>query len=99
MAENGWNSQKPEKIALAYTVGACCLLGINFGLTTFSTHLHYAALAAVIPSITNQLCTDSEWRNRTEHVKGRPAIIDFLTRQRLACLVLVLGIRPVLMLE
>ncbi len=25
MAENGWNLQKPEKIALAYTVGGCHL--------------------------------------------------------------------------
>jgi uncharacterized protein len=25
--------------------------------------------------------TDSEWRNRSEFLKGRPAIIDFLTRK------------------
>lgn len=24
---------------------------------------------------------DSEWRNRTEHVKGRPQIIDLLKRK------------------
>ena len=44
LAENGWNSRDPEKVALAYTV-------------------------------------DSWWRNRSEFVQGRPAIIAFLTRK------------------
>jgi len=43
-AENAWNAQKPEQIAMAYT-------------------------------------EDSEWRNRTEHIKGRAAIVDFLQRK------------------
>ena len=44
LAENGWNSRDPEKVALAYTV-------------------------------------DSYWRNRAEFVRGREAIISFLTRK------------------
>ena len=44
LAENGWNSRNPEKVALAYTVG-------------------------------------SWWRNRSEFIQGRPAIIAFLTRK------------------
>lgn len=43
-AENAWNNQNPEKIALAYSV-------------------------------------DSRWRNRAEFLRGRPAIIEFLTRK------------------
>jgi uncharacterized protein len=44
LAEDGWNSREPEKVALAYTV-------------------------------------DSDWRNRSEFVQGREAIIAFLTRK------------------
>lgn len=44
LAEDGWNSRDPEKVALAYTV-------------------------------------DSYWRNRSEFVKGREAIVAFLTRK------------------
>jgi uncharacterized protein len=44
MAEDGWNSCDPAKVALAYTV-------------------------------------DSWWRNRAEFIRGRPAIIEFLTRK------------------
>jgi len=44
LAENGWNSRIPEKVALAYT-------------------------------------PDSEWRNRSEFVNGREAIVGFLTRK------------------
>ena len=44
IAENGWNSRDPEKVATAYTV-------------------------------------DSRWRNRSEFIQGRPAIIEFLTRK------------------
>ncbi len=44
LAENGWNTRQPEKVALAYTV-------------------------------------DSVWRNRSEFLQGRPAIIEFLTRK------------------
>jgi len=44
LAENGWNSCDPTKVAQAYTV-------------------------------------DSHWRNRSEFIQGRPAIIDFLTRK------------------
>ena len=44
LAEDGWNSRDPEKVALAYTV-------------------------------------DSYWRNRSEFVQGREAIIAFLTRK------------------
>jgi uncharacterized protein len=44
LAENGWNSCNPEKVALAYTV-------------------------------------DSWWRNRSEFIQGRPAIIELLTRK------------------
>ena len=44
LAEDGWNSRDPEKVALAYTV-------------------------------------DSYWRNRAEFVRGREAIISFLTRK------------------
>jgi nuclear transport factor 2 (NTF2) superfamily protein len=44
LAENGWNSRIPEKVALAYT-------------------------------------PDSEWRNRSEFVNGRDAIVGFLTRK------------------
>jgi nuclear transport factor 2 (NTF2) superfamily protein len=43
-AEDGWNSRKPEKVALAYT-------------------------------------SDSQWRNRSEFLHGRDAIIAFLTRK------------------
>jgi Uncharacterized protein conserved in bacteria len=42
MAEDGWNSRDPAKVALAYSI-------------------------------------DSQWRNRTQPVKGREAIIEFLT--------------------
>ena len=41
LAEDGWNSRDPEKVALAYSV-------------------------------------DSEWRNRSEFVTGREAIVQFL---------------------
>jgi len=44
LAEDGWNSRNPEKVALAYTV-------------------------------------DSYWRNRTEFIRGREAIVAFLTRK------------------
>lgn len=44
LAEDGWNSRNPEKVALAYT-------------------------------------PDSQWRNRSEFVNGREAIIGFLTRK------------------
>jgi len=44
IAENGWNSRDPEKVATAYTV-------------------------------------DSRWRNRSEFIQGRHAIIEFLTRK------------------
>lgn len=44
LAEDGWNSRNPEKVALAYT-------------------------------------PDSQWRNRSEFVNGRDAIIDFLARK------------------
>jgi nuclear transport factor 2 (NTF2) superfamily protein len=41
LAEDGWNTRNPERVALAYT-------------------------------------EDSEWRNRSEFVNGRPAIIELL---------------------
>ena len=44
LAEDGWNSRDPERVALAYT-------------------------------------PDSHWRNRTEFLQGREAIIAFLTRK------------------
>ena len=44
LAEDGWNSRDPERVALAYT-------------------------------------EDSEWRNRTEFVNGRAAIIELLHRK------------------
>ncbi len=44
LAEDGWNSRDPERVALAYT-------------------------------------EDSEWRNRSEFVNGRPAIIGLLRRK------------------
>ena len=44
LAEDGWNSRDPEKVALAYTV-------------------------------------DSFWRNRSEFVQGRDAIVAFLARK------------------
>ncbi len=44
MAEDAWNSQDPERIALAYTV-------------------------------------DTEWRNRTEFINGRAAVVAFLQRK------------------
>ena len=44
LAENGWNTRNPEKVALAYTA-------------------------------------DSWWRNRSEFIQGRTAIIEFLTRK------------------
>jgi len=44
LAEDGWNSRNPERVALAYM-------------------------------------EDSEWRNRTEFVNGRAAIIELLRRK------------------
>ncbi len=44
LAEDGWNSRDPERVALAYT-------------------------------------EDSEWRNRSEFVNGRLAIIELLRRK------------------
>ena len=44
LAEDGWNSRNPERVALAYT-------------------------------------EDSEWRNRSEFVNGRLAIIELLRRK------------------
>lgn len=44
LAEDGWNSRNPERVALAYS-------------------------------------EDSEWRNRTEFVNGRAAIIELLRRK------------------
>jgi nuclear transport factor 2 (NTF2) superfamily protein len=44
MAEDGWNSRDPARVALAYTV-------------------------------------DSRWRNRSEFIHGREAIVAFLTRK------------------
>ncbi|MGO7215254.1 DUF1348 family protein [Rhizobium leguminosarum] len=44
LAEDGWNSRNPEKVALAYS-------------------------------------DDSQWRNRSEFVNGRQAIVGFLTRK------------------
>ena len=44
LAEDGWNSRNPEKVALAYS-------------------------------------KDSQWRNRSEFVTGREAIVGFLTRK------------------
>jgi nuclear transport factor 2 (NTF2) superfamily protein len=44
LAEDGWNSRNPDRVALAYT-------------------------------------EDSEWRNRSEFVNGRPAIIELLRRK------------------
>ena len=44
LAEDGWNSRDPEKVALAYT-------------------------------------PDSQWRNRSEVVRGRQEIVAFLTRK------------------
>jgi len=44
LAEDGWNSRDPERVALAYTLDSC-------------------------------------WRNRSEFVNGREAIIAFLTRK------------------
>jgi hypothetical protein len=44
LAEDGWNSRDPEKVALAYTA-------------------------------------DSRWRNRSEFINGREAIIAFLKRK------------------
>ena len=44
LAEDGWNSRDPERVALAYT-------------------------------------EDSEWRNRSEFVNGRPAIVELLRRK------------------
>jgi nuclear transport factor 2 (NTF2) superfamily protein len=44
LAEDGWNSRDPDKVALAYT-------------------------------------PDSHWRNRSEFVTGRAAIVAFLTRK------------------
>jgi len=44
LAEDGWNSRNPGRVALAYT-------------------------------------EDSEWRNRSEFVTGRPAIIELLQRK------------------
>ncbi len=43
-AEDGWNSQDPVKVSLAYS-------------------------------------EDSVWRNRSEFLKGRPAIVEFLTQK------------------
>lgn len=44
LAEDGWNTRDPEKVAMAYTI-------------------------------------DSLWRNRSEFLSGRAAIIQFLTRK------------------
>lgn len=44
MAEDGWNSKAPEKVALAYTL-------------------------------------DSTWRNRSEFINGREAIVRFLDKK------------------
>ena len=44
LAEDGWNSRAPERVALPYT-------------------------------------EDSEWRNRSEFINGRPAIIELLRRK------------------
>jgi nuclear transport factor 2 (NTF2) superfamily protein len=44
LAEDGWNTREPARVALAYTV-------------------------------------DSRWRNRSEFVNGREAIVGFLTRK------------------
>lgn len=44
MAEDGWNTRDPERVALAYSV-------------------------------------DSKWRNRSEFITGRVAIVEFLTRK------------------
>ena len=44
LAEDGWNSRDPQKVALAYS-------------------------------------TDSAWRNRSEFLTGRDAIVAFLTRK------------------
>ena len=44
LAEDGWNSRDPGKVALAYT-------------------------------------PDSQWRNRSEFVRGRQEIVAFLTRK------------------
>jgi nuclear transport factor 2 (NTF2) superfamily protein len=44
LAEDGWNSRDPERVALAYTL-------------------------------------DSQWRNRSEFLSGREAIVAFLTRK------------------
>jgi nuclear transport factor 2 (NTF2) superfamily protein len=44
LAEDGWNSCNPERVALAYT-------------------------------------ENSEWRNRSEFINGRPAIIELLQRK------------------
>lgn len=44
LAEDGWNTRDPERVALAYT-------------------------------------EDSQWRNRAEHLVGRPAIVAFLARK------------------
>jgi len=44
LAEDGWNTRDPERVALAYT-------------------------------------EDCEWRNRSEFVNGRPAIIELLRRK------------------
>ena len=41
LAEDGWNSRDPERVALAYTV-------------------------------------DTEWRNRSDFVNGRSAVVEFL---------------------
>lgn len=44
MAEDGWNSQDPERVSKAYTI-------------------------------------DTEWRNRSEFVTGRDAVVAFLSRK------------------
>jgi len=44
LAEDGWNSRDPERVALAYS-------------------------------------SDSRWRNRTEFLVGRPAIVELLRRK------------------
>jgi len=44
LAEDGWNSSDPERVALAYT-------------------------------------EDTEWRNRSEFLNGRAAVIEFLRRK------------------
>ena len=48
LAEDGWNSRDPQRVALAYT-------------------------------------EDSEWRNRSEFITGRAAIVEFLRAKWARC--------------